>query len=97
MFWFDIYYIDGIRVDVVFYIIYMNNNQKNRYGGYENIEGIKFIKKFNKVIFLKYLNVLMIVEELIVFFLVIYLIYDGGFGFNYKWNMGWMNDILKYM
>lgn len=39
----------------------------------------------------------MIVEELIVFFLVIYLIYDGGFGFNYKWNMGWMNDILKYM
>ncbi|AEM72992.1 1,4-alpha-glucan branching protein GlgB [Caldicellulosiruptor acetigenus] len=97
MFWFDVYHIDGIRVDAVSHIIYMNNNQKNRYGGHENIEGIEFIKKLNKAIFSKYPNVLMIAEESTAFPLVTYPTYDGGLGFNYKWNMGWMNDTLKYM
>lgn len=97
MFWFDIYHIDGIRVDAVSHIIYMNNNQKNRYGGHENIEGIEFIKKLNKAIFSKYPNILMIAEESTAFPLVTYPTYDGGLGFNYKWNMGWMNDTLKYM
>ncbi|MEZ0537536.1 1,4-alpha-glucan branching protein GlgB [Caldicellulosiruptoraceae bacterium PP1] len=97
MYWFNVFHIDGVRVDAVANIIYMNNNQKNIYGGHENIEGVEFIKKMNKAVFEKFPNVLIIAEESTAWPLVTYPTYAGGLGFNYKWNMGWMNDTLKYM
>lgn len=103
VFLFDIYHIDGIRADAVSNIIYLEYGQsevrglKNKYGGDEDLEAIEFLKLLNEIIFSKFKNPLMIAEEATAWPLVTRPAYVGGLGFNYKWNMGWMNDMLKYM
>jgi len=103
LYWMDLFHIDGLRVDAVSHIIYLNHVKDesehitNQHGGVENLEGIAFLKKLNEVIFSYYPNALMIAEEATDWPLVTAPTYMGGLGFNYKWNMGWMNDVLKYM
>ena len=103
VFLFDIYHIDGIRADAVSNIIYLEYGQpevrglKNKYGGDEDLEAIEFLRLLNEIVFAEFKNPLMIAEEATAWPLVTRPAYVGGLGFNYKWNMGWMNDMLKYM
>ena len=103
MFWMDVYHVDGFRVDAVSSIVYLNHDNplpvklKNQYGGEENVEAVQFLKKLNETIFQKYPNALMMAEEATDWPLVTSPTSQGGLGFNYKWNMGWANDVLKYM
>lgn len=99
-YWHEYYHIDGMRIDAVAYMIYLNltgKDIKNQYGGNDNLEAVEFIKKLNYEIFKSFPDTMMIAEESSAWPLVTYPTDLGGLGFNYKWNMGWMNDILKYM
>ncbi len=102
-FWFKKYHIDGIRVDAVSNIIYLNHGKEdgewtaNKYGGNENLEGIDFLKTLNREIFAEFPGILMIAEESTAWPLVTAPVDKDGLGFNFKWNMGWMNDTLAYM
>ncbi len=102
-YWFDVYHIDGLRVDAVANVLYLDYGrepgqwQPNEYGGREKIEGVDFLKKLNTALFKAFKNPLVIAEESTSWALVSSPTYVGGLGFNYKWNMGWMNDILQYM
>jgi 1,4-alpha-glucan branching enzyme len=103
MFWFDMYHIDGLRVDAVSYMLYLDAGRQegkwlpNKVGGRENLSAIKFLKKLNKAVAKYYPRVFMIAEEATAWPNITGAQKIGGLGFDFKWNMGWMNDVLKYM
>jgi len=103
MYWLDIFHIDGIRVDAVANLLYRDYGKKpgewlpNSHGGRENLEAIEFLKKLNEVVHFDYPRALVIAEESTTWPLITRPVYLGGLGFDFKWNMGWMNDTLKYV
>ena len=103
MMWLDRYHIDGIRVDAVASMLYLNYAREegdwvpNEFGGNENLGAIKFLKQLNSTVGESHKDTMMFAEESTNFPLVTGKVSDGGLGFDYKWNMGWMHDILKYM
>jgi 1,4-alpha-glucan branching enzyme len=103
LFWLDKYHIDGLRVDAVASMIYLDYSRKegewipNQYGGRENLEAIDFLKELNIQAHLQYPGVLTVAEESTAWTGVSRPTYVGGLGFSLKWNMGWMNDTIRYM
>ncbi len=103
LFWLDKYHIDGLRVDAVASLLYLDFSRQpggwvpNRFGGRENLEAIDFLKQFNELVHLEHPDTLTMAEDSTAWPMVTRPTFLGGLGFDLKWNMGWMHDMLDYM
>ena len=103
LFWLDQYRLDGLRVDAVASMLYLDYSRKagewvpNRFGGRENLESIAFLKRMNELTYGHHQGIMTVAEESTAWPAVSRPVYLGGLGFGYKWNMGWMHDTLEYM
>ena len=103
LFWLDTYHIDGLRLDAVASMLYLDYARQggdwlpNRFGGRENLEAVHFLRRLNEAVYREYPGAITIAEESTAWAQVSRPTYVGGLGFGYKWNMGWMHDLLDYM
>ena len=103
LFWFDKYHLDGLRVDAVASMLYLDYARQpgewipNRYGGHENLEAVDFIRRFNEQVYAEYPDIVTVAEESTAWGMVSRPTHLGGLGFGLKWDMGWMHDTLVYI
>jgi 1,4-alpha-glucan branching enzyme len=103
LYWLEEYHVDGLRVDAVASMLYLDYSRAegewlpNRHGGRENLEAIDFLQRVNRLVYREEAGIMTVAEESTAFPGVSRPVHEGGLGFGYKWNMGWMNDTLAYM